>query len=53
MATSLLNDSGYASETVDAILGGTRALLTATNAEAARTTEALSVSDEGQAQLTG
>jgi phosphate:Na+ symporter len=52
MATSLLNDSGYASETVDAILGGTRALLTATNAEAARTTEALSVSDEGQAEIT-
>ena len=53
MATSLLNDSGYASETVDAILGGTRALLTATDAEAARTMEALSVSDEGQAEVTG
>jgi len=52
MATSLLNDSAYASETVDAILGGTRALLSATDVEAARTTEALSVSDEGQAEIT-
>ncbi|MBW7470847.1 Na/Pi symporter [Marinobacter sp. M216] len=49
MATSLLNDSAYASETVDAILTGTRELLTATDVDAARTTEALSVSDEGQA----
>jgi phosphate:Na+ symporter len=52
MATSLLNDSAYASETVDAILSGTRALLTATDVEAARTTEAVSVSDEGQAEIT-
>lgn len=52
MATSLLNDSAYASETVDAILTGTRALLTATDVEAARTTEALSVSDEGPAEIT-
>ena len=51
MATSLLNDSAYASETVDAILTGTRALLTATDVEAARTTEALSVSDAGQADI--
>ena len=49
MATSLLNDSAYASETVDAILTGTRELFTATDVDAARTTEALSVSDEGQA----
>lgn len=52
MATSLLNDSAYASETVDAILAGTRALLTAMDVEAARTTETLSVSDEGQAEIT-
>lgn len=52
MATSLLNDSAYASETVNAILGGMRALLTATDVEGARTTEALSVSDEGQAEIT-
>jgi len=52
MATSLLNDSAYASETVDAILTGTRSLLTATDVEAARTTEALSVSDAGQAEIT-
>jgi phosphate:Na+ symporter len=52
MATSLLNDSAYASETVDAILTGTRALLTAADVEAARTTEALSVDDEGQAEIT-
>ncbi|AFP31862.1 Na/Pi cotransporter family protein [Marinobacter sp. BSs20148] len=51
MATSLLNDSAYASETVDAILTGTRALLTATDVEAARTAEALSVSDAGQADI--
>ncbi|MBW4934154.1 Na/Pi cotransporter family protein [Marinobacter sp. F4206] len=51
MATSLLNDSAYASETVDAILTGTRELLTAMDVEAARTTEALSVSDEGQAEV--
>jgi phosphate:Na+ symporter len=52
MATSLLNDSAYAGETVNAILTGIRALLTATDVEAARTTEALSVSDEGQAEIT-
>lgn len=52
MATSLLNDAAYASETVDAILSGIRALLTATDVEAARTAEALSVSDEGQAEIT-
>ncbi|WP_372971030.1 Na/Pi cotransporter family protein [Marinobacter sp.] len=52
MATSLLNDSAYASETVDAILDGTRALLAATDLDAARTTEALSVGDEGQADIT-
>jgi phosphate:Na+ symporter len=52
MATSLLNDSAYASETVDAILAGIRALLTATDVAAARTTEALSVSDEGQSEIT-
>ncbi|MCM0613002.1 Na/Pi cotransporter family protein [Marinobacter sediminum] len=52
MATSLLNDSAYASETVDAILTGTRELLRASDVEAARTTEALSVSDEGQAEVT-
>jgi len=51
MATSLLNDSAYASETVGAILTGTRALLTATDVKAARTTEALSVSDAGQADI--
>jgi len=51
MATSLLNDSAYASETVDAILTGIRALLTATDVEAARTAEALSVSDAGQADI--
>ncbi|MDO3720643.1 Na/Pi symporter [Marinobacter sp. chi1] len=52
MATSLLNDSAYASETVDAILTATRELLTALDVDAARTTEALSVSDEGQAGVT-
>jgi len=51
MATSLLNDSAYASETVDSILGGTRALLAATDTGAARTTEALSVGDAGQADM--
>ena len=50
MATSLLNDSSYASETVDAILTATRELLTATDVEAARTAEAMSVRDEGQAE---
>jgi phosphate:Na+ symporter len=49
---SLKRGSAYASETVDAILTGTRALLTATDVEAARTTEALSVSDAGQAEIT-
>jgi phosphate:Na+ symporter len=51
MATSLLNDSAYASETVDAILTGTRELLTAMDVEAARTTEQLSVSDAGRAEV--
>ncbi|WP_338355555.1 Na/Pi symporter [uncultured Marinobacter sp.] len=51
MATSLLNDSAYASETVDAILTGTRELLTAMDVEGARTTEILSVSDAGQAEV--
>jgi len=51
MATSLLNDSAYASETVDAILTGTRELLTAMDVDAARTAEALSVSDQGQAEV--
>jgi|TARA_B100000749_G_scaffold192804_1_gene149531 phosphate:Na+ symporter len=51
MATSLLNDSAYASETVDAILTGTRELLTAMDVEAARTTEELSVSDAGRAEV--
>lgn len=51
MATSLLNDSAYAGETVDAILMATRSLLTAGDEQAARTAEALSVSDEGQAEI--
>ncbi len=53
MATSLLNDSGYASETVDSILMATRALLTSSDAEAARTTEAVAVDDEGRDEATG
>jgi phosphate:Na+ symporter len=53
MATSLLNDSGYASQTVDAILDATRALLAATDEEVARTTEALSVRDESPREAAG
>ncbi|MBU2953712.1 Na/Pi symporter [Marinobacter sp. F3R08] len=50
MATSLLNDSAYASETVDAMLTGTRELLTAMDVEAARSNEERSVNEEEQAQ---
>lgn len=53
MATSLLNDSGYASQTVDSILDATRALLAATDERVARTTEALSVRDESPREATG
>ena len=51
MATSLLNDSGYASEAVDAMLSSTRALITSSDPEAARTAAALSVRDDEQAGL--
>mgnify|MGYP000190910973 CR=1 FL=1 len=44
--TALLDDSGYASQTVDAILGVTRVLTGSTDAAVFRTAEAWSVRDE-------
>ena len=53
MATSLLNDSGYASETVDAMLESTRALVASLDPDAARTAEMLSVRDEERSEVPG
>ena len=53
MATSLLNDSGYASETVDAMLESTRALVASLDPDAARTAEMLSVRDEERSEVAG